>query len=207
MTGDNNRIVELYDNRFDEFGHDVRTVGWGSKADQILRFDMLFRDLPVKGCKILDMGCGLGDMVPYLDRITGGDYDYVGVDVAPKLIGFAEQKFAAKHRRFILGDIAAVDLEQCDIAVLSGALSFRTDDNITMAQSVIKRMHGLAKIASSLNFLSSYVDYQTDKNFHYQPEEMFGFAKRLTRWVNLYHDYPLWEFTLQLRHQPREENN
>ena len=50
----------------------------------------------------------------------------------------------------------------------------------------------------SVNFMSSYSDYQLNKNLHYKPEEMFKFAKKLSPKVNLIHDYDLYEFTLQI---------
>jgi hypothetical protein len=46
--------------------------------------------------------------------------------------------------------------------------------------------------------LSSYVNYEKDINYHHKPEELFKFAKSLTKWVVVRHDYPLWEFTLYM---------
>ena len=50
----------------------------------------------------------------------------------------------------------------------------------------------------AMNFLTTYVDYQLEKNFHFKPEDVFSLAKSLTKHVTLFHDYPLWEFTIQL---------
>ena len=59
-------------------------------------------------------------------------------------------------------------------------------------------MFELSNEVISLNFLSKYVDFELDKNQHYEQQEVFGWAKDITRRVNLFHDYPLYEFTVQL---------
>jgi SAM-dependent methyltransferase len=194
-------IVRLYETRYDAQGRCHETVGWGSRADQILRFKMLLRGLRPKGKSILDVGCGLGDLVPFLDDLTGGDYDYSGVDIAPKLIEDAAKAFGGPKRRFMAGDILDMDLPRADLCVLSGALNFRIEDNAGHARTMLSRMFALSKEAVSVNFLSTHVDFQNPRNFHYDPSEMLAFAKTLTKWVALYHDYPLWEFTLQMRRE------
>ena len=63
----------------------------------------------------------------------------------------------------------------------------------------MKRLFKISKDVLSVNFLSKYVDFELEKNYHYSPEEMFNFSKEITKKVNLYHDYPLYEFTIQLK--------
>ena len=86
-TFSNDTAALLYNERYKKFGRDIRTVGWGNDRDQILRFEVLFRGLEPRGKTILDVGCGLGDLVPYLERRTDGDFKYIGIDVASKLVG------------------------------------------------------------------------------------------------------------------------
>jgi hypothetical protein len=63
-------------------------------------------------------------------------------------------------------------------------------------------MMAMSSKGVAVNFLSSYVDYELDRNFHFAPEKAFSLAKKLTRFVTLRHDYPLYEFTLYLYHTP-----
>lgn len=199
MTQHDTRAAEaLYNARFDEYGRDIKTVGWGSEASQHLRFEVLFRGLEPRGKTILDVGCGLGDLIPFLDARTGGDYEYIGIDVADKLIASAREAYPGAARQFFTGDIFSVALPAVDIAVLSGALSLKSEGMADYAQATMTRMYELAREAACLNFLSKYVDYELEKNQHYQPEEIFSRAWQISRRVNLYHDYPLYEFTVQL---------
>lgn len=199
---DREKIVGLYEGRHRENGRDIKTVGWGSVEDQLLRFDMLVRGLDIEGKRILDVGCGLGDLVPYLDALSAGEYSYVGVDITRALVEDAKYEFGGPQRDFIVGDILEMDdLPKFDIVLLSGALNFRVANNQEHAQSMIKCMYGLCSEAVSFNLLSSYVDFETEKNFHHVPEDILLYSKTLTRWVNIIHDYPLYEFTTQLFRQ------
>ena len=51
----------------------------------------------------------------------------------------------------------------------------------------------------TINFMSTYVDFELEKNLHFSPEDIFTHAKKITKQVNIYHDYPLYEFTVQLK--------
>ena len=197
-----NRLVALYEDRLDVLGNDVRTVGWNSRQDQELRFDMLYRGLDATGLSVLDIGCGLGDLAAFLNARTGGDYDYTGIDLSERLVRQADENFGGKRRTFIAGDILAMDnLGTYDLVFMSGALSFRIEDNMALAMAMIKRMFSVCGKTLTMNFLSSHVDFELEKNFHYDPARLLSFAKTVTPWVSLFHDYPLWEFTLQMHHE------
>jgi SAM-dependent methyltransferase len=193
-----NKAAELYNARFSEYGRDIKTVGWGNAADQRLRFDVLFRGLDPKGKTILDIGCGLGDLVPYLEEKTRGDFTYIGIDIAEKLVEDAKTRYTHKKITFYTGDIFTVNIPTIDIAVLSGALSFKTENIEQYAYATMNTMFTLCREAACLNFLSTYVDFELEKNQHYQPETVFSKAKMLSKTVNLIHDYPLYEFTIQV---------
>ena len=190
--------AQLYNNRFDAYGRDIKTVGWGSEEDQRLRFEVLFRGLDPKGKTILDLGCGLADLVPFLTAITGGDFTYIGVDIAAKLINEAKTVHEAKGREFYVGDIFSVAVPEVDISIVSGALSFKTEGIEAYAYETMEKMFSLSREAACLNFMSKYADFELEKNQHYQPETVFAAAKKITQRVNLFHDYPLYEFTVQL---------
>ena len=195
---ENNITAELYNKRFDDYGNDIKTVGWGSKKDQYLRFDVLFRNINPTGKKILDVGCGLGHIINYLDEKTLGNYDYTGIDIAEKLITEAKKNYQSKNRNFFVSDIFSLE-QNFDIIIMSGALSYKTDGIINYAYKSLKRMFELSNEHVCVNFLSKYVDFELDKNQHYFPEDIFKETKKYCKKINLINDYPLYEFTIQLK--------
>jgi SAM-dependent methyltransferase len=195
---DTTKAANFYNTRFDQHGRDIKTVGWGNESSQHLRFEVLFRGLDPKGKTILDVGCGLGDLVPYLEKRTNGDFRYFGIDIAEKLVNDASVAYGNVGREFHTGDIFSVKVPPVDISVLSGALSFKTIGIEDYAHDTMKTMFGLSRQAVSLNFLTKYVDFELEKNQHYQPETIFRWAKQLSKRVNLIDDYPLYEFTVQI---------
>lgn len=200
---DLNAIREIYETRFRELGESVATLGWGCRDSQKLRFQQLFRGLDVRGKRILDFGCGFADLIPYLDETCDGQFDYVGIELSEEILDVAAKRYVDRGFRFIAGDLLAlpVSLAQeldCDIAVSSGAFSFRIADNVGYTTSVIRRLFEIASEVVSVNFLTSHVDFQLEKNHHYCPAEMLQFALTCSRRVAIYHDYPLWEFTMQV---------
>lgn len=193
------KIAELYNIRYNNFGRNIKTVGWGNKKDQVLRFEMLLRGLEPKGKTILDIGCGLGDLVTYLNEKTNGDFQYIGIDIADTLVNDAKKIFTSSNVQFFTCDIFAMDsMPSVDISVMSGALSFKTDGIESYAFKTMHKMFEISNEGASLNFLTKYVDFELPKNQHYSPEVVFSKAKELTKKVNLFHDYELYEFTVQL---------
>lgn len=192
------KIISLYADRFKILGRQVKSVGWGSEESQRLRFEVLCRNLNLKGKRILDVGCGLGDFVDFVQDKTAGDFQYIGIDIVPDFIEQAKRDYSGKNISFLVGDIYSEMFPPVDIAILSGALSFHVEDNQKLLHHTLAKMFESITESAALNFLTTYVDYQLDKNHHYNPEDVFAYAKTLTPYVNLFHDYPLFEFTIQL---------
>lgn len=198
---DLHRIASFYNERCKELGDDIGSVGWKDKESQFLRFEMLFRELSVKGKKILDLGCGFGNLIEYLDNKADGNFTYIGVDISKAHLEIARQKYTKHNVEFREGDISGLSFEESevDIVVESGMLSYKLSDNMEYTEKVLRESYRIASEAVSFNFLTDRVDYELEKNFHYSPEKLLVTALELTPDVCLYNDYPLYEFTLVLK--------
>ena len=192
------KIRHLYEERLKKFGHNPKSVGWGSTEDQLLRFKVLSEIGDLKNTSIIDIGCGLGDLYKFLKGCFD-NISYLGIDISPKLIEKAREIYEAEGAEFLHVDILDDSFKrEADYFLLSGALNFRVKDNLLLAKNVIKKMFLLARRGVACNFLSRYVDYETEKNFHYSPEEIFSISKKISKYLTIRHDYPLWEFTVYL---------
>lgn len=82
--------------------------------------------IPQPGCKILDIGCGTGEVLEHLPETM----KYVGYDANPKYIEAAKQKYG--HRGEFICDIITVDnaprfSEKFDIVLATGVLHHLDD--------------------------------------------------------------------------------
>ncbi|HVZ71800.1 MAG TPA: methyltransferase domain-containing protein [Polyangia bacterium] len=195
-TNERDALLKLYADRVAEMGYDVRSVGWKSVEDQVLRFKVLSEIGVRAGDSVCDVGCGFGDLEPYLTS-TIGPVRYAGVDISDELLTVAR----ARHPelRFTRADILDEGYSAtADWHLLSGALSFKLEDNLSFTRRMLERMLELSTKGVAANFLSTYVNYQHPRNFHYDPSELLRMGKNMTPKVALRHDYPLWEFTIYL---------
>jgi hypothetical protein len=58
------RMVTRYSDRYKKLGYDVKTLGWGSKEQQLARFEQTVKgdgEIDFTAKTILDIGCGFGD--------------------------------------------------------------------------------------------------------------------------------------------------
>jgi SAM-dependent methyltransferase len=195
---DTHLISDFYNSRYEELGANIKSIGWKDADSQNLRFDILFRGIDIKGKTILDVGCGLGDLIPYLESRYGQEFDYIGIDISENILKEARQIHERKNRKFILGDVFSSDLPFIDISILSGALSFKFPEVLEYAQETLNKMFLLSNEVVSMNFLTKYVDFELEKNQHYQPEILLSWAMRVSKKTILFHDYPLHEFTIQI---------
>jgi len=105
----------------------ARQVGWRTPHDQALRFQVCAEALDLPSVtSTLDVGCGLGDLAPFL-RSRGFLGDYLGVDVLADMIDSAHERHPGEQ--FSRHDLAILDLGQrYDLVVACGTLSLAADD-------------------------------------------------------------------------------
>ncbi|MFQ5647448.1 MAG: class I SAM-dependent methyltransferase, partial [bacterium] len=183
------RLMELYESRYQQYGYNVKTIGWGNIESQRLRFKVLTKIADLNDCRICDLGCGFGDLYPYLKEHFENIH-YLGIDLSEKLIKEAKQRHPEADFR-IANILETPEPEKVDYVLSSGALSFKLENQTEHVEKMLKAMMDMSTKGVAVNFLSSYVDYQLEKNFHFSPEAAFSLGRKLTRFVTIRHDYPL----------------
>jgi 2-polyprenyl-3-methyl-5-hydroxy-6-metoxy-1,4-benzoquinol methylase len=84
---------ETYSDALAQYGaNDPRSVKMGTKQTQYFRFKILSEIADVSEKKILDLGCGVGDLYDYL-RTQGFTGKYIGIDHNEDLIAAAKLKY------------------------------------------------------------------------------------------------------------------
>jgi SAM-dependent methyltransferase len=201
MEGDDYKrlTVDWYRRRLDAYGPGIQALSSGTEPRRALRFEVLTGVGIVPGSSVLDVGCGFADYFSFL-RDAGIAVDYTGVDLVPELV----ERAMADHPGL---NVSVRDLQRdpfadasFDFVVCSQTfnLRFGDGDNTEIVRDMLRRMFASARHGVAIDFVTDWVDFREDYLVYRNPEDMFRFAKSLTRRVVLRHDYPLFEFCLYL---------
>jgi SAM-dependent methyltransferase len=91
----------------------------------------------VPGDRVLDVACGLGDMLDYLPAV-----EYVGIDTNADYIAGATASRGDDHTRFVRAstdDLPALGLGQFDVALVISALHHLTDEQVSAMVTSIRQ--------------------------------------------------------------------
>ena len=115
-SGDINNMVE----RAHPGDPGFQDIFWGlvrtSKYKQKLyeRYNFCKKYLKVKGKKVLDIPCGVGWGTSLLKRAAF----IIGIDISNEAIDYAKKHYENKNRKFCVGDMQSIPLENDSIDVL-----------------------------------------------------------------------------------------
>lgn len=190
-------VVQYHRGRIDI--PELDALGWRSPDSQRLRFDALCRIGDLGGSKVLDLGCGYGDLKPFLDqRFT--DVAYLGIDHMPEFIDEARRRHGHLPRTgFVQADMLNAVFPKVDYIVASGAMSYRSS-NALYPYNLIRQMWEAAERGIAFNLLDANV-FQADYVLCGQdPREILDFCQTLDPATELVTGYVPDDFTILMRH-------
>lgn len=197
-TEDKKWITERYMERFRKYGMDIRTLASGNRDRQLIRFKAFSEIGGLNGASILDVGCGFGDFYQYL-KDEGIKVKYTGIDICPAFVEVCAERFP--EAKFAVKDLQTDPVkEKYDYVVSSQTFNNRLaeGENMRLMKDVLQKSYDICTKGVAVDMVTSCVDFQEDHLFYYSPEEIFTFAKSITKRVTLRHDYPLYEFMICL---------
>ena len=202
---DKESYIERYNERLERYGKDPKTLGW-MKDRQEIRFEALTAVGDLGGCSVLDVGCGFGDLLGFLQK-RGIEVKYRGWDINPDLVEIARDEYPG-------GSFDVVDIsEYCgdidaDYVIASGVFNHEISDNTAFIRESLTTMADIANRGVAADFLSTYVDYMVEDAYYADPKKIFDFCKNLSMRVSLRHDYLPYEFCLYVYSEDSiSENN
>lgn len=190
-------IIKYHKDHIKKFGiNSNEALGWKDKIYQHVRFEALIGSQNLSGHSVLDIGCGTGDLLEYLNQ-KGNNCNYTGIDQMVEFIELASQKYINnKNCSFLLGDFWTADLDQYDYVIASGALSYRNTD-VQFIYKVIARLFSLSKIAFVFNLLES-TELEDGILITYVKADIFEFCKKLSGKVTLNDNYIKGDYTISM---------
>jgi SAM-dependent methyltransferase len=190
--------IQRYLDRFEKHGVDPLTVNPGKGDKQEIQHSIHAEIGPLDGYSLLDIGCGLAHYYEHLKK-RGVRTEYVGYDIVQEFIESNQKRHpeAEFHVRDALVEGIA---HQTDYVVMGQVFNLRYEsaDNETMMKKALALSFDSARIGVSIDMLSSYVNFEEDYLCYFSPEKVLQYAKSLTRFVTLRHDYLRFDFTLYL---------
>lgn len=201
-----NTTIKRYNERFDKYGIEAKTLGWGSKEDQLVRFESSIRYTNFTGKSVLDIGCGFSDLYQFLNEKNIQIKEYRGIDINAKLIEVAKNRFP--ENRYTVRNILInnYDTEQTDIVTLFGLLNFKLDyDNLKYTKDMLAAAWKITKETLIVDFLSTHLTTNYPKEdvvYYHNPTDVLDICFELSENLLLVHDYrpiPQKEFMIVLR--------
>jgi SAM-dependent methyltransferase len=190
-------VVDFFRLHVRLYGNDWRALGWQSRRTQHRRFAVLTEIGPLAHTRVLDVGCGLGDLYGYL-QTQDIPTTYTGYDLLPDMIERARQRYP--QVRFEIRDVLqGLGEESFDYILSSGAFNIHFGDNLQAVQDVLRDMLAHCSRGVAINFLKRTPDASRDPIFqYYDPQEMLTFCQSLCAQVRLREGYLPNDFTLYL---------
>lgn len=186
-------IYDHYTELYKKHGVKPAALGW-PKGRQNLRFKIMSEIGALKKSEILDIGCGFGDFLTYLNS-KKIKLEYTGVDINPIFIKIAKSKHP--EGTFTKRDIERTKFKKkFDWSFAIGTTNMK--GNYEYIEKLLKEMFRISKKGVVMDFMSSYVDFKRSGSSHFEPEKIFKIAKKLSRRVVIRHDYLPFEFCVYI---------
>ena len=151
---------------------DHEILGWESEEAQNLRFQVFADAVGLENKSLLDVGCGLGNLLTYLDK-RGVCFDYTGVDILERMIRQATRRCTSGT--FIRGDVFTENIfrdNSFDAVFASGIFNLNLGNNETFFPDAVKKLYGIAREYLAFNLLHTHSPDRDDRFYYYHPDEV-----------------------------------
>ena len=167
-------LLYFYNRHLKDFGDAPQAVRWTPEG-QRRRYETLLKIAgDFSGKKILDFGCGKGDLYEFIKE-RDISINYCGIDVNENLIKLAKSKYP--ETEFIAVDLEESEFERVfDVIFICGVFNLRIAGIEESMKNVLKKLFRLCKEALHVNLLSYYIAQRNVELFYVKPEEIMKFA-------------------------------
>jgi SAM-dependent methyltransferase len=192
------RTIEFFTQKVLEHGGGYAAANWGSPEGQSLRFQVLTEISDLDGRSVLDIGCGCGHLLEYLEKqsIT---VSYKGWDITPSMIRIAKEKYNRDcfEERDIMAGQPPKEPE-FDFVFASGIFYLLRESPYDHIKKMVARMLAHARLGVAFNTLSQKAPTKDKDEFYADPVRILSDCFSLAPRFVIRHDYLKHDFTVYL---------
>jgi len=183
------QLKDHYSRLVEEYGDSPQAVQMTSHESQECRLKILTEVVTGDYGRVLDFGCGTGELYNYIKNKNNSACEYIGYDISPAMIKLAQEKFP--EVKFECRDILLDGInEEFDYIFISGVFNNLMSENQAFMKAILSKLFSHTGKALAFNGLSTYVDYFDEGLYYADPSDVFQFCKEtLSPCVTLRHDY------------------
>ncbi len=173
----------------------IRSLQWKNYKSAATRFTQLVGDFPLHNKTILDVGCGLGDLIPFISS-ESLDFTYTGIDLMPPFIEEAKRRYP--EHTFEIRDFFASPSGEFDVIFCSGVLNGRIDNPFAERTSKIATLFTHTREVLAFNMAGGRAPQNkaTGPVYYSNSLEILEFCLTLTPKVILKQHYHPKDFTI-----------
>lgn len=194
--------AQWYEDKVRTYGFDHRGLGFRSRSSQVKRFEALASVGDLDGRRVLDVGCGFGDLLAFLHE-RGIEPIYTGIDVCEPMVRRCVERFGESGRFFAADVLEYEPAETYDYVLASGLFGLDAEDTRERILPTLERMVGWARVGVAVNFLSAAYPNPVENRIYVEPGKAIEVALTLAPSVRLDHTYLPNDFTLFLYRSPQ----
>jgi SAM-dependent methyltransferase len=192
----------FYEDNVRRFGFDHRGLGFRTRSSQARRFEALLGLGAFDDRRLLDVGCGFGDLLAFLLE-RGIRPRYTGVDICAPMIDRCQERFAVREGIFAVADALEYQpAEPFDYVVASGVFGFDAPGARERVWPTLERLFHWARLGVAVNFLSKRSPKPVAGRLYVDPAEALEWGFSLTPAARIDHSYLPNDFTLFLFRTP-----
>src|SRR6266404_4595412 len=187
-------LTEDYEKSLAQYGESPQALLWWDYRSMAIRFRELVKDVPLDGKSVLDAGCGMGDLLPYLYS-KSTSFKYLGVDKTPGFVEIAKKRYEGHN--FKVGDPFNKKLGEFDVVFSSGVMNGNHEGWLENRKKMITALFDHANQALAFNMAGGLKPIPNDSLIAYaDAQEIFEFCKSLSSRVILRTEYLQKDFTI-----------
>lgn len=186
-----------YSKAFKKHRGSIKSLMWNSYSSAAERYKELIQDIDFNNKSILDVGCGFGDIIPFIFSKCDS-FEYTGVDFTKEFIEKAKKKYP--DFRFINGNYFKNPLrKKFDIIICCGALNGNYGKKtVRFRKEAIQVMFHHCKEAVAFNMAGGISPVNKKKSIIYYTDslKLLTYCATLSEKIILRNHYHPKDFTI-----------